>query len=124
MSFSSDETKTGQGFLRIKWAPTSVVGIHQSVADVIVGGVGVSIEILPVIQLLSDGMQLVYDLSDCAVCHTCDLLHFINILSNICSERINDHLLTNEVSWRASLQLYFINSVQLCIKQKCTVLEI
>lgn len=41
---------------------TGLVGLHQGLIDVIVGGVGVAVGLLPLVQLLFNGPEVVVDL--------------------------------------------------------------
>lgn len=58
----------GQIGTETAWSPhhlappsTCVVGLHQSLVDVVIAGTGVAIALLPLVQLLFDGSQHVVD---------------------------------------------------------------
>lgn len=65
--------------------PTGLVGLHQGVVDVIAGGVGVSVGLLPLVQLLFDGTQGIVDLRGRGVRHIRRTLRIADLLTHICS---------------------------------------
>ena len=68
-------------------APTGLVGLHQRLVDVVVGDVGVSVRLLPLVQLLLDGAQGVVDLRGRGVGPARRLLRLGDFLTHICSSR-------------------------------------
>lgn len=66
-------------------APTGLVGLHQGVVDVFVGGVGVSVGLLPLVQLLFDWTQGIVDLRGRGVRRIRRTLRIADLLSHICS---------------------------------------
>lgn len=65
---------------------TGLVGLHQGLVDVVVGGVGVAVGLLPLVQLLFNGPQVVVDLRGRRVCQVGRSLGVINLLTHVCSE--------------------------------------
>lgn len=65
---------------------TGLVGLHQGLVDVVVGGVGVGVGLLPLVQLLFNGPQVVVDLRGRRVCQVGRSLGVIDLLTHVCSE--------------------------------------
>lgn len=74
-------------YIYLKTAPTSLVGLHQRLVDVVVGGVGVTVGLLPLVQLLSDGAQGIVDLGGRGVRQVGRLLRRVDLLTHICSSQ-------------------------------------
>lgn len=70
-------------------APTGLVGLHQGLVYVLVGGAGVPIRLLPLVHLLSDGMQGIIDSCHRSVGQLHCSLGVVNLLTRICSHNIN-----------------------------------
>lgn len=62
---------------------TGVVGVHQGGVDVLARGVGVSVSVLPFIQLLFDRTQGVVDAGGRPVCLSRCLLGFVDLCTDV-----------------------------------------
>lgn len=68
---------------------TGLVGLHYCLVDFISGSVGVSVGLLPLVELLFNGPQSIVDLGGCGVCQICSLLCLIDLLGYVCSSQRN-----------------------------------
>ena len=66
---------------------TSLVGLHQSLVDVLVGDVGVAVRVLPLVQLLFDGTQGIVDSRRRGVRLIRRSLRLVDLLTHVCSSQ-------------------------------------
>lgn len=77
---------------KVTFLPTRLVGLHQGFVDVVVGGVGGPVGLLPLVQLLFNWSQGVVDSCRRGVRQLSRPFGVIDLLSHVCSpQRTTDN---------------------------------